>query len=102
MSDNDNVWDSALVKKNIRTIKSDNPYEYEITDEFEFTKPAQAAFLLNMYNDEHIKAEPINWQPVEKEYKPFGVDYAKNKVMRLKLLSDKGTYFKLITKIYIV
>lgn len=102
ISDNDNVWDSALVKKNIRTIKSDNPYEYEITDEFEFTKPAQAAFLLNMYNDEHIKAEPINWQPVEKEYKPFGVDYAKNKVMRLKLLSDKGTYFKLITKIYIV
>lgn len=101
ISDNDNVWDRELVIKNVRTIKSSNPYEYEITDEFEFTRSSQVAFLLNMYNDEHIKVEPVNWEPVETKYEPFSVDYAKNTVMRLKMLSEDGKKFKLITKIYI-
>ncbi len=102
ISDNDNVWDRELIIKNVRTIISENPYEYEIIDEFEFTRPAQVAFLLNMYSDEHIKVEPKNWKPVETKYEPFSVDYAKKSVMRLKLLSEECVKCKLITKINVI
>ncbi len=99
--DNDNVWDKSIVKKNVRTIKSSSPYEYEITDEFEFTKPMQAAFILNMYNNEHVSAEPVNWTPKTVKYEPYSVDYAKRQVMRLDMRSEKGEKLKLITKISI-
>ncbi len=102
VSDNNNVWDKSIVKKNVRTIKSKNPYEYEITDEFEFTRPARAAFLLNMYTDEHINAEPINWKPEKTEYKSYSVDYAKRPVMRLELLSQESIKLKLVTLVKIV
>ena len=100
--DNDNVWDKSIVKKNVRTIISDNPYEYTVTDEFEFTRPMKAAFLLNMYDDKHVKTEPVNWTPEETEYKEFSCDYAKKEVMRLKMVSEQAEKIKLVTKIRIV
>lgn len=100
--DNDNVWDKSIVKKNVRTIISDNPYEYTVTDEFEFTRPMKAAFLLNMYDDKHVKAEPVNWTPEGTEYKEFSCDYAKKEVMRLKMVSGQAEKIKLVTKIRIV
>lgn len=97
--DNNNVWDKSDVKRNVRTITSREPYVYEITDEFEFTKPQKAAFILNMYDDEHIKAEPVNWSPEEIRYEPYSCDYAKNKVMRLMLISEEKTELKLNTRV---
>ena len=97
--DNDNVWDKTVVKKNVRTIISSNPYEYEITDEFEFTKPLAAAVILNMYDDKHITAEPVNWVPEKRIYEPFSCDYAKKEVMRLRLISEKGEKLKLVTRV---
>lgn len=102
ISDNDNVWDKTLVTKNVRTITSENPYEYEITDEFEFTRPCKVAFILNMYNDKHIKAEAVNWKPIDIKYEQYSIDYAKQPVMRLCMTSDEGTSFKLVTKVSII
>ena len=100
--DNDNVWDKTIVKRNVRTIKSANPYEYEITDEFEFTRPLSAAFILNMYDDKHVTAEPVNWVPQERVYEPFSCDYAKKEVMRLKLISEPGEKLTLVTRVRII
>ena len=94
--DNDNVWDKTIVKRNVRTIKSANPYEYEITDEFEFTRPLSAAFILNMYDDKHVMAEPVNWVPQE------SCDYAKKEVMRLKLISEPGEKLTLVTRVRVI
>ena len=99
--DNDNVWDKSIVRKNVRTIKSNNPYEYEITDEFEFEKPTSVAFLLNMYSDKGVSVKPINWKPVFREYKEYSVDYAEKPVMRLELLSEEGTSLRLVTVVRI-
>ena len=52
-----------------------------------------------MYDDEHIKAEPVNWSPEEIRYEPYSCDYAKNKVMRLMLISEEKTELKLITRV---
>ena len=100
--DNDNVWDKTIVKRNVRTIKSANPYEYEITDEFEFTRPLSAAFILNMYDDKHVTAEPVNWVPQKRVYEPFSCDYAKKEVMRLKLISEPGEKLTLVTRVRVI
>lgn len=100
--DNNNVWDKNIVVSNVRTIKSDNPFEYTVTDEFEFTGPTQAAFILNMYDHKRVKAEPVNWKPLTIECEPYSVDYAKRPVMRLVMLSEKNVKLTLTTKITII
>ena len=100
--DNNNVWDKSVVKKNIRTIISKEANIYEITDEFEFTRPLKAAFILNMYDDAHVKAEPVNWVPAERKYERYSCDYAKKPVMRLMLVSEEKAVLRLTTKITVI
>ncbi len=101
ISDNNNVWDKDIVIRNVRTITSDKPFEYIITDEFEFTRPAKVLFNLNMYDNEHIEAEPVNWQPEKSEYVEYHVDFDLKPVMQQRFLSAEGTSFALTTKIRI-
>ena len=100
--DNNNVWDKNIVVSNVRTIKSDNPFEYTVTDEFEFTGPTQAAFILNMYDHKRVKVKPVNWKPLTAECEPYSVDYAKRPVMRLVMLSEENVKLTLTTKITII
>ncbi len=99
ISDNDNVWDKSVVLKNVRTITSDKPFEYIVTDEFEFSKPCSVLFNLNMYDDKHIEVEAVNWTPVKEEYVEHYADFAKTPVMQKRLWSSEGTSFKLVTRL---
>ncbi len=101
ISNNNNVWDKTIVKKNIRTIYSDRPFQYIVTDEFEFTKAAKVMFNLNMYDNKHIEAEPIDWIPEKSEYVEYYTDYEKKPVMQQRLISKEGVSIKITTKIII-
>ncbi len=99
ISDNDNVWNKSLVTKNVRTIVSDKPFEYIITDEFEFTKPCKVLVNFNMYDNKNVKMEPVGWTPEKSEYVEHYCDFAKTPVMQQRFRSEEGTSFKLVTKV---
>ena len=99
--DNSSIWASDVVKKSIRTVYSDKSNEFIITDEFEFSCPAQLLFRVNVMEKDTLKIEPLNWNPGEEKITEL-CEYADGKVYQICLESDAQTCFKIETKIIVL
>lgn len=109
------AWCEGLFKKNIRSIVSDNPYSFEITDDLEYETETVSIFNLNTYGeitetesgfevicgDISAKITPINWK-TEKAVMTVLEDGRKNRVNRLMLYSKKAKSIKLVTEIEVI
>jgi len=95
-SDQTALWDSSLVKKNIRTIYSEKPSEFIITDEFEFTEPTSVSVNFHQQESDLINIEPLS------EYLDIKhtIDVNNNvNVDRMSYITKKGLTVEFISKI---
>lgn len=96
--DNSGMWTGNNVKFNKRTVISQTPSEFVITDEFEFDKPSQIEFRINVTDEKYVKIEPLNWEPISREY----VDLYHNGCVQsnqIRLRSNENISFAIKTKI---
>lgn len=99
--DNSKIWASDNVKLNKRTVISETPSEFIIMDEFEFDKPSQIEFRMNVTDEKYVKVETLNWQPINREY----TDLYHNRCVhsnQIHLRSEENISFKIKTKISIL
>jgi len=99
--DNSKLWDSDAVKKCIRTIYSDKPNEFIITDEFEFSCPARLLFRVNVMKEDALEVTAQNWKVTEETVNEL-CDFAEGKVYQICKLSEEKTSFKIETRIVVL
>ena len=59
-SDQTALWDSSVVKKNIRTIYSEKPDVFIITDEFEFANLNSVSVNFHQQQGDLLSIEPLS------------------------------------------
>lgn len=99
--DNKEMWDNSVVKENVRIIFSEKPDEFIVTDIFEFTEKMNISFRINVTDKSAVKAEAVNWNPIEERYSVLYHD-EKEKIYQLILTSEEKYSYTLITKIKIL
>ena len=109
------AWREGLFKKNKRSILSEDPCIFEITDDIEYETETASIFNLNTYGkiseaewgfevicgNITAKIIPKNWK-IAKAVVTASEDGRKNKVNNLMLYSQKSKSMRLVTEIEIV
>ena len=106
------AWQEGVFKKNIRSIVSENPAVFEISDELEYYEECASVFILNTYGEFSetssgfiisykgisLDITPKNWK-IDKVVTETGTDGEGNRVNRLLLYTEKARSNKLITEL---
>ena len=99
--DNNEIWDSPDILTSKRSIYSEKPNEFIITDEFTFAKEGQVEFRINMALGAQIDVIPVNWE-VQEETVIELFNFKNSIISQKKMLSKKLTSCQLITKVVIL
>ena len=94
------IWDTDKVIRNIRTVTSDQPDEFIICDDFEFTEPVSVDFRLNVRDKNSFTVLPINWQVAKESYEKIYENGEQN-AYQIVLQSEAKRELKLVTKLII-
>ena len=94
-SDQTMLWDSSLVKKNIRTIYSENKDEFIITDKFKFTTPTAVSINFHRADETSVDISTIS------EYKDIQY-HVDDKIHRLSYITNEALNISFTTKIKVI
>jgi hypothetical protein len=101
VSDNTLAWDKKLVKKSVRTIVSEKPNIFIVTDEFEFTEAVPVSFRLNLYDTEAVRVRPLDWTPAVRDIAEV-LDFYGKPVYQLRLDTSAQDTVKMTTEVVIL
>lgn len=110
------AWQNGIFTACSREVDSPNPALYTITDKAELCASGRLSFRLNTMGSARqengsviltgeksaVRITPLNWQPDEVWFEPFGVDEKLNPVNQLRLYTGTAKNHHLVTQIEVI